>query len=201
MQTLIPQLDKLVSIKPGDLVFVGGNESAIEAMASGLVMTAENVQWIRLTDKKFVPPKPTVEVFDWNASERKGTKPKPNTVVVLDGVHANTERFNWDPMMGWMEEFARENKCSWILIAPDEEGTRNDPTKWLPKAMVDEIRSKVKYEIVFAQLHFAEIQCVVRHPTDGSKEDQTIDLGSPGDLAEQVIKRVQATMEPAKKSG
>lgn len=201
MQTLIPQLDKLVSIKPGDIVFVGGNEAAIEAMASGLVMTADAVQWIRLTDKKFVPPKPTVEVFDWNASERKGTKAAPGTVIFLDGVQANTERFNWDPMLGWMVEFAAENKCSWVLIGPDDEGTRTDPTKWLPEAMVAEIRKKAKYEIVFAQLHFSEIQCVVRHPTDASKEDQTVGLGSPGDLAEQVIKRVQATVQPGASTG
>ena len=204
MQTLIPQIDKLVDIKPGDIVLVGGFEKAIESMVSGLVMTAENVQWIRLTDKKFVPPKPTVEVFDWNASERNGTKPKPNTLVVLDGIHANSERFNWDPMVGWMVEFAKENKCSWVVIAVDEEGTRLDPTTFLPESLVAEFRKQARYEIVFAQRHFTEVQCAVRFPNDVSAEDQTVNLGSPGDLADQVIKRVQASMKPAeaeKKSG
>lgn len=195
MQTLFPQLDKLVKIEPCDIVLIAGYEPAVESAVTGLVMTADDVEWYRFTDKKFVSPKPSVKVFDWNSTTLKGVTPQKEAIIVMDGIQDKPERFNWNPMLDWINEFAKEHHNSWVFVATDEEGTRLDPASFLSESFLKEIRKHATYEIVFAQRHFSEVQCVIRRPSDPDYKEKVVCLGSPIDIADGAVKRVSASFK------
>ena len=190
LRTLIPKLDAKISFEQPSLVLVGGYQGAVDCFATGLVMTADNIQWVRCTERNFVAPKPGVEVIDWNAVDRTSNVPKGNTVVFIDGIQALAERINWEKCVNMLNDFAQEHNLLLVGLATDEQGSKLDPTSILPEGLVDLWRGKASYIITFAQRHFTEVKARIER----KGEHTEVDLGSPNALQDLVTKEVNAVL-------
>lgn len=196
-RTLIPLIDQNISMEPPGLILATGLQEALDCFCTGLVLTAENAQWLRCTDKEFHPPRPGVKVYDWSAVDRRADPPEKGAIVVIDGVQALAERINWENCVKSLQEYADEYQCIVVAVASDSDGTRLKPEAFLPEEMVAAWRSKASYEISFARKHFTEVQCAITSAPVADSEQQIVSLGSPEALEQMIIKEVSSSQAAA----
>lgn len=176
-----------MKIEASTITFVVGPQTLLDMIATAIVTTAQSGQWMRYSNRPFVPPNPKIQVFDWGDPKiEEAADPEENSVTVLDNFQ-DCRITKWSALA--LREMTDLHKTATIVLwARETEGDVD-----LESAISDEHVRKyweenANYRVVLAERHMTSVVARVYSGTDGEVADIAL---SGASIEERLTRRVR----------